>query len=170
MKKVAEFLFLAPFTKELEIKFQNDNYVYYIDLYFHKFFKWFLFEIWFQSGKAEFEPYFDSEAYPFLQLILIDGRTSNFVKCRNCCQLLCFFALNINSGGKVQTNTLKKHSAICSGPPLEAMFANNILSSQSSLAAAQILADSNLSFDQSSESNSDSRISLPFSRSDDQNR
>ena len=105
------------------------------------------------SGKAEHEPYFDNDAYPFLQLILIDGRTSNFVKCRNCCQLLCFFALNINSGGKVQTNTLKKHSAICTGPaPLEAMFG-----SQAAL-TAQILAENNLSFDQSNEQ----RITLPF--------
>ena len=53
----------------------------------------------------------------------------------------------------MQTNTLKKHSAICTGPaPLEAMFG-----SQAAL-TAQILAENNLSFDQSNEQ----RITLPF--------
>lgn len=52
--------------------------------------------------------------------MVLDGtKISNFVRCKNCCQLLCFFALNINSGGKVQTNTIKKHSAICSGTTMD---------------------------------------------------
>ncbi|CAG5100466.1 Oidioi.mRNA.OKI2018_I69.XSR.g17011.t1.cds [Oikopleura dioica] len=62
--------------------------------------------------EVDFRPYFD-EQFCFLRLVVVDEKVSNYIYCVNCKQLLCFFAINVNSGGKVQTNTIKKHSSVC---------------------------------------------------------
>jgi len=54
--------------------------------------------------EVEFRPYFD-EQFCFLRLVVVDRKVSNYIYCVNCKQLLCFFAININSGGKVQVST-----------------------------------------------------------------
>lgn len=73
--------------------------------------------------EVEFRPYFD-EQFCFLRLVVVDRKVSNYIYCVNCKQLLCFFAININSGGKVQTNTIKKHSSVCKSSATQAFVEN----------------------------------------------
>merc|ERR1712037_717774 len=81
--------------------------------------------------EVEFRPYFD-EQFCFLRLVVVDRKVSNYIYCVNCKQLLCFFAININSGGKVQTNTIKKHSSVCKSSATQS-FVENYLSIATSI-------------------------------------
>ena len=55
-------------------------------------------------GAVTFEPFFDPEIYPDLELIKIDNNVTNYCHCKKCRNVICFFAIPVyvNSSGKVQ--------------------------------------------------------------------
>jgi len=104
----------ASKRKKLEMDNPMDLTGRYKEKTIHKFLKDDILDI-IRSQNAVFQPFFDPETYPDLELIVVDGKISNYCHCRKCRNVLCFFAINATSGGKVQTNTIRKHKGICTG-------------------------------------------------------